>query len=288
MFDLRYHVVSLVAVFLALIVGILIGIGISGRGFVEQSERDLFNDRIADLERQRDDALRRTAEQDAAAAFVPSAYDAVMQDRLRDRRIAILFVGRVDETMRSSVVEAVTDAGGQALRLRAIGVPIDPEALGDALASRPAVAGFRGDDRLSKLGEALGHELVKGGDTRVWNAVQDELVQERTGAAEPPADAVVVVRSARPQSGPTARFLHGLYAGLRRAAPTVGVESTGTTLSAIPVFRKARMSTVDNIDTLIGRVTLAVLLAGDVRGSFGFDEEAVVPPIEPVVPEPGG
>jgi hypothetical protein len=34
--DLRYHVASLSAVFLALIVGILVGVGISGRGFVDK------------------------------------------------------------------------------------------------------------------------------------------------------------------------------------------------------------------------------------------------------------
>ena len=39
MFDLRYHVASLAAVFLMLVVGILIGVGISGRGFVDDAER---------------------------------------------------------------------------------------------------------------------------------------------------------------------------------------------------------------------------------------------------------
>ena len=49
MFDLRYHVASLAAVFLALIIGIVVGVGISGKGFVSDSERSLFNERIADL-----------------------------------------------------------------------------------------------------------------------------------------------------------------------------------------------------------------------------------------------
>ncbi len=40
MFDLRYHVASLAAVFIALVVGILVGVGISGRGFVDDVERD--------------------------------------------------------------------------------------------------------------------------------------------------------------------------------------------------------------------------------------------------------
>jgi hypothetical protein len=38
-FDLRYHVASLAAVFLALVFGILVGVGISGRGIVDDAER---------------------------------------------------------------------------------------------------------------------------------------------------------------------------------------------------------------------------------------------------------
>ena len=49
MFDLRYHVASLAAVFLALVIGILVGVGISGRGFIDDAERDRLNGEIAEL-----------------------------------------------------------------------------------------------------------------------------------------------------------------------------------------------------------------------------------------------
>ena len=49
MFDLRYHVASLAAVFVALLVGILVGVGLSGRGFVNDAERANLNSQIADL-----------------------------------------------------------------------------------------------------------------------------------------------------------------------------------------------------------------------------------------------
>ena len=39
MFDLRYHVASLAAVFLALVVGILIGVGLTTQGVISTSER---------------------------------------------------------------------------------------------------------------------------------------------------------------------------------------------------------------------------------------------------------
>ena len=53
MFDLRYHVASLAAVFIALIIGILVGVGLSGSGV---NKADL---RLARL--QRDSAARRDA-----------------------------------------------------------------------------------------------------------------------------------------------------------------------------------------------------------------------------------
>src|ERR671913_482914 len=56
MFDLRYHVASLAAVFLMLVVGILIGVGISGRGFVDDAERNNFERKIAGLEEEVDAA----------------------------------------------------------------------------------------------------------------------------------------------------------------------------------------------------------------------------------------
>src|SRR6266581_2139053 len=56
MFDLRYHVASLAAVFLALIIGILVGVGISDRGYVDRAQRGLLEQRIAKLQSDLKDA----------------------------------------------------------------------------------------------------------------------------------------------------------------------------------------------------------------------------------------
>jgi hypothetical protein len=64
-FDFRYHVASLAAVLVALIIGILVGVGLSGQGFVTDSERAALEGDIAGLrraldgERARADRLER-------------------------------------------------------------------------------------------------------------------------------------------------------------------------------------------------------------------------------------
>ena len=64
MFDLRYHVASLAAVFVALVIGIFVGVGLSGRGFVNDAERKNFQARIDELQADRDSA--ETAAKSAA------------------------------------------------------------------------------------------------------------------------------------------------------------------------------------------------------------------------------
>ena len=74
MFDLRYHVASLAAVFLALVIGILVGVGIADRGYVDKGVRGLLEQRIAqlrsDLANARTHADNLAAQQRATQAFV--------------------------------------------------------------------------------------------------------------------------------------------------------------------------------------------------------------------------
>jgi hypothetical protein len=295
-FDLRYHVASLAAVFLMLVVGILIGVGISGRGFVDDAERDRLNGRIADLQEQVDaanansDDLRRR--QDAAADFVAGAYPVLAKNRLDGKRIAVVVLGPVQQESLPFVERAIEDdAGGRVARMRAVMLPLRLEAVESALRSRPELAGYVGDEQLGNLGRDLGREFAAGRQTPLWEALVGEIVEERSGALADPVDGVVVIRSAEPQAGGTSRFLAGLYQGLNSTGvPVVGVEPTRVEQSAIPVFQHYGLSTVDGIDDELGQLALVLLLAGADPGDYGVRDTAkkgILPPIEPL-PAPSG
>ncbi len=289
MFDLRYHVASLTAVFVALVIGILVGVGLSGKGFVNDAERANLTRQIADLQKERDDA-RQSLEsasrvQRALSDVAEGAYPSVVSGRLRGKRVAVLFVGPINRGVSFAVGKAVRDAGGTVVRTRSIGVPVDTKAVQDVLRRQPTSAKLAGPDRLPDLGRALAGELVVGGKTPLWDAVDGIIVQEREGPAAVPADAVVVIRTAEPQRGATKVFLAGVYTGLERSgAPAVGTEASGTSSSAVPAFSLAGLSTVDSIDTAAGRLGLVLLLGGAEPGNYGINETArdgILPPIPP-------
>src|SRR5919198_1556582 len=128
MFDLRYHVTSLAAVFIALVIGILVGVALASHGLGNTERKSLQDDirraqKRVDALQTRLDALQQSSA--ASQSFVESTYNALMTDRLKGKRIAVLFVGSVDHRIESEITAAIKDAGGRAaLRMYAVQVPI--------------------------------------------------------------------------------------------------------------------------------------------------------------------
>jgi hypothetical protein len=285
-FDLRYHVASLAAVFLALIIGILVGVGIASQTTVEESERRVLEQRIADLQRDveaaRGDARLLRQQQEAGTSYIEESYPVVMNGRLRGIRVALLFVGRVVPEIEAAVARTLEDASGPALvRERALELPVDAQAIRSALPPEFA------ELSIDEVGRRLGRELVSGGETPFWDALSPVIVEEDAGGSTREVDAVVVY------SGTKTTLETGIYAGVAASdAPLVGVERTDENPSRIPGYRQLGLSTVDSIDSEVGRVALAVLLAGGEEGQYGLKAtaDAVVPPMEPLAlaPMPGG
>ena len=296
MFDLRYHVASLAAVFLMLVVGILIGVGISGRGFVDDAERNRFNARIAGLEEQAD-AAEATADdferrQKAAKDFVESAYPVLVEGRLAGKNVAVAVLGSVEQGSFRFVERAIGDADGR----------VDADASGDASPPARCHRGRAGGPaRARRLrGRRASRESRPGPRPRARDRTARrrsgthspvEIVEEQSGGLSGPVDGVVVIRPAEPQEGGSARFLAGFYQGLGSTGePVVGVEPARVEQSAIPVFQRYGLSTVDGIESELGQLALVLLLSNADPGHYGVRDSAtngILPPIEPL-PAPGG
>jgi hypothetical protein len=287
-FDLRYHVASLAAVFVALVIGILVGVAISSNSSLSNPERKLLEEQKAELQAKLGVAGARAAElaqgQRAAAAFAQAGYPLVMQDRLRGKRIGLVVIGAPDPRVRGLVQAALNDANAlPTLRFRALKVPLDAAAMHAALARHPTLAAVADPSQPAAVGRELGRELVTGRDTPLWNVLSGQLIVERSGGEKKPLDGVVLVRTAAAQEGATARFLRGFYAGLAATgAPLVGVQVSTASPSALPTFRRDGISSVDDLELPVGRLALVALLAGAPSGHYGLaeDDNALLPPLQ--------
>lgn len=301
MFDLRYHVVSLAAVFISLAVGIVIGVAIASGGGVEETTKAVLEGDKRRLEDRLEEAQKRITlseeRQRAVNDLVERAYPAIMDGRLADDAVGLLFLGPIDPAVRSAVERTLTDTGaGTPVRVTALELPADPAALQELIEGDPTLASFGTEGEIEGLGRGLGREFVGGGETPVWDAVDELIAEESVGSTLVPLDGVVVVRSWAPPEEDSApeeqkaakaaeQLLDGMLDGLEDASvPVVGVERVGAEPSSVSYFRDRGLSVVNDVDAVAGRVALAVVLAGGRPGAYGFGDgvDGVAPPIEPL------
>jgi hypothetical protein len=288
MFDLRYHVASLAAVFFALVIGILVGVALASHGLGNAERKKLEAD-LSAANARIDDLTAQAKADKVETAFAGSAYDAVMANRLHGARVGVIFIGPVDHTVRTLIDTTVNDAGASVTRMRALTLPVNAHAIEGELARRSALVSFAvGPKRFVNVGRELATEFITGKDTSMWDALEDQLVEVRSGSGKRPLDAVVLVRTAEPQTRPaSAQLVAGLFHAFSDGGvPAVGVEIRGTFPSAVQTYKHYGLSSVDDVDLPEGRVALAVLLTRDppTTGHYGLQEtdDAIVPKIPPV------
>ena len=271
----RYHAASLAAVFLALAVGILIGVGF-GSDVVDGTAEDIedsLRSELDDANAQIDDLEAQLAEErDLASSLSP----AVVENRLRGREVAVVALGGLDDALTDGIRGALDPAGANLQEIAVVREPPDDDAAG-------AVEGRRNesrDEQLARAARQAGRALVNGGAK--FDELRAALFSRYSG--EPgDIDGVVVVR-ARPSDlgekdgADTDAVEDGLIAGIQSALPgrrlaVVGAEATGTDPSSIPWFTDRDMASVDNVDQLAGKVALVYALGG-AEGEYGVKDTA--------------
>lgn len=280
----RYHAASLAAVFIALAIGILIGIGLaddvvsSASEELENSlreERDAAQDQVADLE----------AELSQEHEFGGAATRALISGRLAHERVALVFVGSAPGDEERETADAATDvignAGGTLASVSAIPLPANVGPLIDATGRRFADA-RRDPIALRNLGRAIGAKLPGGGD--LIERVKPDLFATFNGSLDGVTRIVMISDPPELTGGDLERahaFERGLLEGvLGGARGAVGVELTDTDPTTLDPFIGAGVSTVDDVDRPAGQVALVYALTG-ARGDFGVKDEA-----DSLIPQP--
>lgn len=275
MLNYRYHALSLVAVFLALAIGLLLGVAIGDKGLVSSAEQDVrasLRGDVREAQAERDDAV---AELQERQLFEQAAYPALVADRLAGRRIALIELGSASDRMWNLTKDALQGSGARLVSVSVIREPLQLDELAAAAHGTRYEQLDEDRDLLHPFGARIGIQFTQGG--RLLSAVRRELLQQGSGALNG-ADGVVIVRNTPELEGADAEavetFEDGLIRGLRaRDVPVVGVETTDSEDSQIEWFKDHEISSVDDLDDAIGRAAVVFALAGQ-RGSFGVKSTA--------------
>ena len=278
MYNLRYHIASLVAVFLALALGLILG-GL----IVEQSGIDTQPAALVESLRKEFSTLRTEnaaleSENDQLLALSTDFVDAWSTDKLADRTIVVIAnAGR--ESGLAPAREAIESGGAKValVTMRAPGFGLDDET------TRSQVESLAPDPErpLESITASLAAEWFQPTEERpLTTALVDAGIISVAGL-----DADTVASGVLDLAAPDGKGDSGGLA-LAAAAQEMGVTAVGgqtpdsdTGVAAAAAERG--MSALDTLGNEVGRYTLVALFAGADRGYYGTapGADALFPPV---------
>ena len=290
MVDFRYHLVSIVAVFLALATGIVIGATALNGGLVHNlngqirsliSEKDKLRSEYASVRREADDE----------SSFIKALAPGLLAGELKGKRVAIVSLPGADKASRDQAISTLVAAGATiTAQVRVTDRAVDPAsaALVDDLATRlvPAGVALPTGEAAGRLGTVIGAVVVRKASgttasadlTRVITALREAGLVDVDGTAVPAGSAVVIAGGPPAEANSArdafelslTRSLDAFGNGTVVAGPIAATQSGGGIVAVRGDARTALVvSTVDGADRPAGALTLVRALLEQLKGGVG-------------------
>lgn len=242
--DLRYHVISLISVFLALTVGILLGIAMSDRGVLDAQIQDIRGD----LQQQRTALSERESRISQQGQLLSGMSKTMISDRLQGVDVALVSGPWVEGEIYRSVRDDLSTAGANLV--------IAPPQL-EPPDSSP-------EDAYSDTARSV---LGYGESTTTQSETPEIIIF--IGGGEPPQETERSVVEATDRA-----VLAMLETWESSGVRVVAAEASGGERTQIPLFQRAGVPSVDNADIPPGRAAIVVLSLGADSGSYGTGDNA--------------
>lgn len=283
--DFRYHVVSLVAVFLALGLGIIIGINF-GKTVNLQFDKQLNRLELT-YQKIRDDqkALQSTLQEkenmlESAQQFQRAILPNLTINRLLGKRIAIIRTNdSVDFKYAKNLVDLLKQAGAEVTSVTTFLKPLD---LTDPKLRKETLEAFgltEAEDKnlTDEIFQKMMQTLIEGQNGSEIVYLQNKVFVKTWGDYNKGyVDTIIFYGGGVTlESDKQKEIDQPLLEALRKSEVTiVGVEPSFVTQSYMHTYQSKLKGTIDNIDTPPGEMTLVYMLASGKKGYFGIKDTA--------------
>jgi hypothetical protein len=291
MLDFRYHALSLVAVFLALAIGIVLGVTI-GNSLLTDAERSLRGNLRGQVVSALNEAETARTERDGRDRMLDALYPTLVRSRLNGERVAIVSWGPLPDSVAGGVRDAIRQGGGRLDSVSVFDRPLTElkSALGDTAFGIDSAD----DAGLKTMGRSLAQALIGSGQLAL--TLRQQAPDAFSGRFRR-ADAIVFYEAPKPNDGSDekgvkerednrARTIEAAMLDelAKRTIAVVGVEATSTDPSQVPRYKSLNLSSSDSVDKAGGRMALVFTLAG-AQGNYGLKPSAQQPlPDEALTP----
>jgi hypothetical protein len=276
LFSFRYHAMSLGAVFLALGIGVLLGVAIGENGVVSGASKDLEKSLRGDLNNARSrnsDLHRQLAIRDE---YEQQAYEPLVKDLLSGWRVGVVAMGTLPGGYASQLNDAIEPAGATVDSVSVIQSPLPLGRLASEMKGTKLERLDRSMDQLERFGKRIGRQLVNGGD--LVGRLRHDLFSGSRGEYRG-LDGIAYVREGNGLDGRDKqardRFEIGLLEGFKETnVGLAGAEATQTDPSQAGFLADEGVASVDDLDLTPGKTAVVWVFASGATGKFGVKDSA--------------
>jgi len=282
MFDIRYHIASLVAVFLALTIGILLGSVIVDKGVLVEQQKALVEGLETRLDDLQDENRTLALETSSLKKFQDETLS-VIQNKLSEKKVTVIVTGKMPEEDQNSLLQTLDQAGAGASRIvvNISSKDLNKSSVRKKLSSFFPETDLAKDELWTKVLERMATEIATPSDKSFLVELSNLGLIDFSASENLPADQVVFFGGAQAEKTkidevdvPLIQHLKGL--GTR----VIGVEESDVKTSFMGTYQKEDISTVDNVDQTAGKIALVYVILGQ-EGQFGIKSSAekLLPPL---------
>ncbi len=275
MIDWRYHLVSLIAVFLALTLGIILGSAIMDKGVLVERQTALVKSIQRDLNSLRSENKELQSEVNTQQKFLNEALPWLIDKRLVGKRTGLIILSPNLFEEVGKMKNILEEAGGEVLVVQIFWPKKMPENTREKLKLLYPEENLSQENLKILFFKTLGELIVSfflesSTQTAYLNTFINENLVKFSDRNLLPVSEVVLIGGDEGSISSLVEKMKGF------GVKPIGVSSPKTTPSSIPIFQRLGLRVIDNIDSPFGLSALVFLLEGR-EGSFGSSYPRFLP-----------
>lgn len=284
--NMKFYVISIVSIFAALGIGIYIGFTLDTQSFVDEQKEDIaykleekfdfFKNENQDLKVLLQDAQ---IENDYYNEFIDTTFEDITKDKLKGSKVAI--IETKNDYMYSGVGQTLENAGADVVHVTTVTDKIMNNEILKEIYEELEIDLPSNNLTVDSI-EELTNSIIIGERTELIEKLIEEKLINIVGVINEPVDYIIIAGGSIKANNEQINLVDKTIINITKSMDKqiIGIEKLKINNSYMESYKDFKISTIDNVDTPMGKVALILAMEGR-PGHYGIKETS-----EELVPNP--
>ncbi|MHB8171976.1 MAG: copper transporter [Thermincolia bacterium] len=280
--DMKHHIASLVAVFLALAMGILIGTTVLGNDTIIrqlEARADSLAKDLGALSQENKELKAKNAGVEKSTRdyqeFGQSVLPQLVYNRMVGKQIALVETGNYG--FNQDMVKTLQLAGAEIQSTTSIleGFDLSDQAKKQQIVNFLNLKETKTEDVMSALARQVAQGVVVGDNLATLNYLEQQKLVKKSGEFGVPVNTVIIIGGSKDDDSTLVQVVDipMIKYFLEKGMGVLGVEHRDVPSSYMKEYQQFKITTVDNVDTVPGQIALTWSMQGK-PGHYGVKDTA--------------